>query len=304
MTRRNRFVLLIAAVSTVSLGGAVVAGCMQSFDPDTAAGGGGSSTAGGGDSGAGTASSNSNCSAGEVCTPPSAQCTLDSPECFYLCGSPLCALGPDPTNPDAGAVIPQAAAVPPIYVGSTDTQIVADGSTTADPCVQMEAESLLIRQRSCAPCHEATAGTSKALCGCTLNYIMNDQTLMTSISPDVPGPDGGNGAYLTPGSPVNSLIWFRIANNTMPPAFSLASQILGQEAGAALVYPTVEDVSVLSEWITDCLVDGGANPAEQFGGGLNGSMCFGPCGSDGGAASTTTTTTTTTHAVDGGDGGK
>lgn len=301
MTRRHRVVLLIAAGSVLSIAGAFVAGCMQSLDPDTAKGG---ATLSAGDAGASTGSGNANCPSGEVCSNPTSQCTLDSPECFYLCGSPLCALGPSPDDPDAGAPIPSAADVPPIYVGSTDSQIVADGSTTTDPCVQMEAEAVTIRQRSCSPCHEATAGTTKALCGCTLTYIMSDQQLMAGVSPDIPGPDGGNGAYLTPGSPANSLIWVRIANNTMPPPLSSATQILGSEAGAALVYPTVEDVSVLSEWITSCLGDAGANPAEAFGGGLNGSMCFGPCSGDGGTGASAVTTGGGTPVVDAGAGDK
>ncbi|HXX70206.1 MAG TPA: hypothetical protein VEK07_23705 [Polyangiaceae bacterium] len=300
MTRRSRFILLMAAGGIVSAAGALIAGCMQSIDPDSDKGGVPPTTKN--DGGASSSTGNGSCPTGEVCsTPGTTQCTLDSPECFYLCGSPLCALGPDPANADAGAAIPDAAAVPPIYLGSTDTQVLADGSTTGDPCVQIEALSLEIRQRSCSPCHEATAGTTKALCGCTLNYVMNDPMLLTGVSPDYQLPDGGSFPYITPGSPESSLIWYRINNTTMPPPHASADTLLGPEAGAALIYPSVEDVSILSQWITSCLTDAGLNPTQYYGGGLGGSQCFGPCGAaDGG----TVTTTTATPVVDAGAGDK
>jgi hypothetical protein len=285
MTRRSRIVLLIAAGGVVSMAGGLVAGCMQSFDPASDQAG----PVGSSDSGVTSPpSTDTTCPPGEVCSQPSQQCTLDSPQCFYLCGSPLCANGPNPNIADAGPLIlPDAATVPPIFIGSTDTQVVADGSTTTDPCVQIEAASVEIRQRSCAPCHSTTATSSRPLCSCTLNYIMDDQMLIAKVSPDYTLPDGsGPFPYITPGNPASSLIWYRIVNQSMPIARASADAILGVDAAAALVYPTNEDVSILSQWITTCLNDGGI-PGELFGGGLNGSTCFGPCQGDGGTPAPT-----------------
>jgi hypothetical protein len=257
-------------------------GCFQAYDPTTAAG----PPAATGSEGGSASVTTSSCPVGEVCSTPAAQCALDSPECFYLCGSPLCALGFDPANPDAGAVIPQATAEPPIYVGSTDTQMVADGSTTADPCVQIESQALFIRQQSCAPCHAAPAGTTKSACSCALTDILNDMALTTVTSPDEAPPGSSSsvvsgGHYVVPGNPSASLIYQKIASGLMPPANPTLE--LSPDAAAALVYPTPSDTSVLYAWILNCVAgaDGGAYASSYYGGSLNGTTCFGPCGEGG-----------------------
>jgi hypothetical protein len=269
----NRFVLLIAVPGAFAMAADVMVGCFQSYDPASASGSPVTAGDGGG--------SNTACPPGEVCSSPAAQCTLDSPECFYLCGSPLCALGFDPNNPDAGATIPQATDVPPIYLGSTDTMLTADGSTTTDPCVQIEAQSLFIRQQSCSPCHTAAAGTTKAACSCALTGILDDSTLVTATSPAFKTPAGAPAPYVVPGNPGASLIYERIVSGAMPPPNPALE--LGPAAAAALVYPTPSDVSVLYEWIVDCVAgtDGGAYGSSYYGGTLGGTTCFGPCGEGG-----------------------
>jgi hypothetical protein len=281
MTRRNRILLLIAAGGVLSGAGAAVAGCMQAYDPQAAEdiplNG---SDAGGGSTSTGTATGPVSCPPGLVCTATVTQCALDSPECFYLCGSPLCAIGPDPFDGSARVIL-DAATNPPIYVNSTDTILQGDGATTADPCVQLEASSLAIRQRSCSPCHTAAAGTSAAACKCKLTDIMDDTTLSapSSTSQSFQDDAGNPARYLIPGSPQASLIWERMSGESMPPPQTLADQLLGLDAGSQIVYPTPEDVSILYEWITSCVGnDGGASTARFYGGGLNGSQCFGPCG--------------------------
>jgi hypothetical protein len=283
MKRRNRSILFTAASSIVVVAAALTA-CFQGYDPNSASGG---VLATGGDGGGG-GGGNAPCPTGEVCSDPNpTQCTLGSPECSYLCGSPLCALGNDPNNPDAGAPIPQAAAVPPIYLGAGGVVGgILDGATTTDPCGQVEAESETIRQRSCAPCHEATSGTSTP-CNCGLTYILDDNSLTTgptSVSSYymIPGASG-NATYVVPGNPAASAIYVRIANGQMPPPNP--TMYLGVEAGAALAYPTPSDLSVLYGWILNCVqgADGGAYASSYYGGTLGGTTCFGPCG-DGGAS--------------------
>jgi hypothetical protein len=259
MKRRNRSILFIAAPSIVVVAAAVTA-CFQGYDPTSASGG--PVGTGGGDSGGGNQQTLA-CPTGEVCADPNpTQCTLDSPECFYLCGSPLCALGNDPANPDAGAPIPQAVAVPPIYLGSGG--VVggdADGATTTDPCVQIEAESETIRQRSCAPCHEGPSGMPPTACNCGLTYILDDTSLTTgstSMSSYLPGPDGGLATFIVPGDPGASAVYSRVAAGQMPPPNP--TMYLGVEAGAAVVYPTPSELSVLYGWILNCVqgAEGGA----------------------------------------------
>jgi hypothetical protein len=279
MNRCNVPPVVLFAAGAAAIAAATIAGCLQSYDPQTASGVGAATAS---DAGPGT----TGCPPGQVCSDPATtQCTLDSPECFYLCGSPLCALGHDPDNPDAGAPIPQATDVPPIYLGSTDSLVEADGSTATDPCVQTEMDSVIIRQRSCAPCHTATGGNS-AVCACTLNFILDDSQLTTKSSPDFTNADGIPAQYVVPGDPADSLIYERAASGQMPPPATQLSQIgLAQDAAAALVYPTASDLSVLYGWIQNCVqgADGGAYSTAYYGGGLNGSPCFGVCG-EGGAS--------------------
>jgi hypothetical protein len=276
MKRRNRSILFIAAPCIVVVAAAVTA-CFQGYDPTSASGG--ALTTGGDGGGGGGGGGSAPCPTGEVCSDPNpTQCTLDSPECAYLCGSPLCALGNDPADPDAGAPIPQAAAVPPIYLGSGGVVGgVLDGATATDPCVQIEAESLVIRTRSCAPCHQ----TPNTLSGTSLTYILEDSMLVTGSSTDNPPPV----RFLIPGDPAGSFIYQKVSSGAMPPP---NEQILGGDAAAALVYPTPSDVSVLYGWILNCVqgTDGGAYASSYYGGGVNGTTCFGPCGSggDGGAS--------------------
>jgi hypothetical protein len=287
MKRRNRSILCIVAPSIVVAAAAVTA-CFQGYDPTSASGGPVATS--GADSGGGNQQTLA-CTTGEVCSDPNpTQCTLDSPECFYLCGSPLCALGNDPANPDAGAPIPQAADVPPIFLGqgSVPGGGFLDGATTADPCVQVLANSEAIRQRSCAPCHQATSAGASVACGCKLNSILDDTTIANVTSPDFTVDGGAPATYVIPGNPAGSLLYQRIAAGQMPPPGATA--LLGNEAGAALVYPTASDLSVLYAWIYSCVQgsgDGGAYASSYYGGGVNGSTCFGPCGSggDGGASS-------------------
>jgi hypothetical protein len=261
---------------------AAMAGCFQEIDDGAATGQGikAPSVDAGNATHQGSSGQVGPCPSGEVCSSPGAmQCALDSPQCFYLCGAPLCALGPDPGNPDAGVVFPQAAIDPPIFVGSTDSELFADGSTTTSPCAQVEAESLFIRQRSCAPCHAGQPPGPSQGEG-NFNSIMNDSLLVTTQSATGIMTDGGALArYVVPGDPNSSLVFQTITGGSMPPTPSLSENLIGYEAGAGIVPLTPADVSILYAWILACVpgTDAGVYGA-QYGGGLGGTQCFGPCG--------------------------
>jgi hypothetical protein len=103
------------------------------------------------------------------------------------------------------------------------------------------------------------------------------------MSSYLPGPDGGLATFVVPGNPGASAVYSRIAAGQMPPANP--TMYLGPEAGAAVVFPTPSDLSVLYGWILNCVqgTDGGAYASSYYGGTLGGTTCFGPCGGDGGA---------------------
>jgi len=110
---------------------------------------------------------------------------------------------------------------------------------------------------------------------------MNDTTLTTATSPSFKTPSGAPAPYVIPGNPTASLIYERIVAGQMPPGTPTLE--LGPDAAAALVYPTPSDVSVLYEWIQNCVTgtDGGAHASSYYGGTLGGTTCFGPCGEGG-----------------------
>jgi hypothetical protein len=80
------------------------------------------------------------------------------------------------------------------------------------------------------------------------------------LSPDFAEADGAAFPYIAPGDPSDSLIYLRMQNGTMPPMPSVAEPILGEQAAAALVYPTAADLSVMNAWITQCT---GAPPPSE-----------------------------------------
>jgi hypothetical protein len=195
-------------------------------------------------------------SSNSTAPPPSGQCATGSAECFALCGSPSCA--------DLDGLLPPNLGTPVIYQ--------ADGSTTTNPCAQIEQESMTIRERSCAPCHTSSVS------GTALTFILTDSKLVTS-----PGPllndSGKPEPFVVPGDPADSIIYKFVVTGQMPPANP--SDIIGQTAAATLVTPSQADISVLYSWILNCVpgTDGGAYGASYYGGN------YGPAGSAAGAPS-------------------
>jgi hypothetical protein len=243
--RRNRLGWLAAAtgLALLSVSVAGLAGCFQELDSGAAGGG---SAVGDQPSSAGGAACGG---AGEVCSSPNGQCAMDSPECFYLCGSPLCAVGTNPTN--GTGLPPVAGTAPPIYVGNTDTLLFADGGSTADPCAQVEANSIAIRARSCAPCH-STGPQAQG----NFTSVMNDGMLVNAPSNEMP-----NVPYVAPGNPLGSMVYQQVVSGLMPPSQSLSIQILGPDAGASIASTSPSEASMLYEWILNCVpgTDGGAH---------------------------------------------
>jgi hypothetical protein len=181
-----------------------------------------------------------------------AQCPYGSALCAELCGSPDCAL--------SDMSIPGLTVTPPI--------VLADGGTTANPCDDIETQSMQIRTQSCSQCHGPN-GSNMAY-----NWVLNDQALAT-MSP------GNSGPVVIPGNPAGSEMFKRMvaglyftdpayqgtamgAPNTygMPPAPGARQAAGPVSAQNSIVTPTSQDVSIIYEWILNCVngaPDGGAS---------------------------------------------
>jgi hypothetical protein len=182
---------------------------------------------------------------------PSTQCSNESSECFSLCGSPECAM------PDNS--IPPVLDIPLIwYQPSGETAgygSAAPGKSTTDPCVAIQAASLVIRQRSCAPCHGPSPSPGLG----RFNYVLDDVTLANHSDNEQDGK-----IMVIPGDPASSYAYQRAVTGLagagsggMPPDPSTLPAYLGAAAVQAnpniVVYPTAADLSVLYAWILGCM---------------------------------------------------
>jgi hypothetical protein len=182
----------------------------------------------------------------------SQQCEPGSALCYQLCLSPECA-----TENDAGSVV-----LPPIL--QTPVIVLPEGSTSDNPCDDVEVRSLQIRRQACAQCHD-TGGPASTL----WHFVLDDQALITNV------PTGLTAPLVIPGNPTASVLLQKIQLGIaggqlgMPPSQALASSNVSPQVAATIVYPTAEDVSLLDGWILNCApgTDGGAySPSSYYGG--------------------------------------
>ncbi len=181
-------------------------------------------------------------------TGPSAPGPLDAARpagttSWEICQSPSC------DEPDGA--IPFLQQTPAIYL--------PDGGTTTDPCVDVEAVSMSIRQTYCAGCHGPGTGAGQG----GFDYVMDDPSLLGSTTTSATFP-----RFVVPGDPSHSYLYVSIASGQMPPA---------SMAGApANPVPTASDLSVLYGWILACCPGGDA-------GYVSGGGFYGPGAPDAGA---------------------
>ena len=183
---------------------------------------------------------------GEASTPePEAGVDISGLTTWQICQSPSC----DEPN----GTIP--------FMQQTPAIILPDGGTTSDPCVDVEAASVSIRQTYCASCHGPSTGAGQG----GFNYVLQDPSLVGNTTSNATFPH-----FVVPGDPYNSYLYVAIASGQMPPAST---------AGAPPnPVPTAADLSVLYGWITACFSDAG--------GYVNGGGDWGPGapGADGGTS--------------------
>jgi hypothetical protein len=190
----------------------------------------------------------------------SQQCEPGSALCYQLCGSPECAL-----QDDAGNIV-----LPPTL--QTPAVVLPTGAMSPDPCADVSARALQIRQQACAQCHDTSPGIF-------WNYVLDDHALVTTIAPGLKTP------LVIAGDPAGSVLYQRVLSGLngdatgMPPSQTIASSNVSPAIAQTIVYPTPEDVSLLYGWILNCApgTDGGAYAASYYGGN------YGP-GGDAGAA--------------------
>jgi hypothetical protein len=176
------------------------------------------------------------------------QCAYGSALCYQICGSPSCA------NHD-NTIPPEVISVP---------SVLSNGSTTADPCDAVRAQSLQIRRQACGQCH----GPPPAPGFSAFNFVLDDQALVTKLPNTVVVP------LVIPGNPSLSHLFRCVesgltgAQQGMPPQASLASNLVPSDVAHTVVYPTAEDISILYAWILNCVpgVDGGAYSSSYYGG--------------------------------------
>jgi Planctomycete cytochrome C len=162
---------------------------------------------------------------------------------WQICGSPSC----DETN----GTIPFMQQTPVIYL--------PDGGSTADPCTDVEALSISIRQTYCANCHGPGTGAGQG----GFNYVLDDPSLQGNATTSATFPH-----FVVPGDPSHSYLYVSIATALMPPP-----SMAGSPPNPV---PTASDLSVLYGWIVACFPDAGGYVS---GGGLWGP---GAPGTDGG----------------------
>lgn len=160
-----------------------------------------------------------------------------------ICQSPSC--------DERDGAIPFLQQTPAIYL--------PDGGTTTDPCVDVEAVSMSIRQTYCAGCHGPGTGAGQG----GFDYVTDDPSLLGSTTTSATFP-----RFVVPGDPSHSYLYVSIASGQMPPA---------SMAGAPPnPVPTASDLSVLYGWILACFP--GSDGGYASGGGF-----YGPGAPDAGA---------------------
>jgi hypothetical protein len=168
-------------------------------------------------------------------------CATNALGCFYA------SLDTDALDSKAaGPEAPVASAEPDAgsgYTVSLDTPSIEldfTGDTTRDSCVATTEQARAILERNCSGCHAPPA----AMGG--FRSILDFPVLVTLTSSTLRDPVTGDPVRLViPGDPDGSRLYRRAAGGEMPPTRDASLPPLPR--------PTISDVSVLRQWIDECL---------------------------------------------------
>jgi hypothetical protein len=143
------------------------------------------------------------------------------------------------------------AAPPPTTALQTpDIELDFEGKRkTTDPCVATTEQAKDILTTSCAGCH---GGGPAAMQGQPpFDCVLDFEKLKTKVSDTVKDPRDSSKPmrFLIPGDPDDSRLYVRVAHGEMPPPLPFGVKDIPR--------PTISDISVLREWILNCM--GGPN---------------------------------------------
>ena len=166
-----------------------------------------------------------------------------------LCGPAACFQELDPGA--ATNTQPRFDASPPPTTATHTPDIELDFTgkrTTEDPCVPTTEQAKEILTKNCAGCHGGGPGASQGQFDCVLDF--DKLKTRTSVSVQDPRDPTKPMRFLVPGDPDSSRVYQRMFRGEMPP-------VLPFGVVKDMPRPTISDVSVLREWIINCM---GASP--------------------------------------------
>ncbi len=115
--------------------------------------------------------------------------------------------------------------------------------TSDQPCDATRAQAIAILTKNCADCHGGRTPGERAG-NPPFDFVLDPVKLSRTYTPNTTPPM----LFVQPGDPEHSRLYLRARTGEMPPAAQLS-----------LPRPTISDISVLQEWIANCL--GGKPPA-------------------------------------------
>jgi hypothetical protein len=203
--------LALASGAAVVAACVAVAGCLEEIDTTAASG-----------PGLGAASTD-------------AGAPLDAYTSWQICQSPSC----DQPSGD----IPFLDTTPAIYL--------PDGSTTTNPCDDVEQAAIGLRQTYCTSCHESPANQGG------IDFILDDTRLVGAVSQTATDDAGKSLHLVVPGDPAHSWLYARVTAGLAGSAAGMPPP--SAQGGAGISHCTAADLSVLYGWILACVpgTDGG-----------------------------------------------
>jgi hypothetical protein len=139
------------------------------------------------------------------------------------------------------------------FLDQTPLIYLADGSTTTNPCAEVEQASIVLRQKYCVSCHEGSVPQG------SFGFVLDDTMLASAVS-ETAGLDSGiPGKLIVPGAPYQSGFYVSVAR-------SLANAASGMPPPGTNPRPNAADLSVLYAWITACFSGTDAGAYELGGG--------------------------------------
>jgi len=148
-----------------------------------------------------------------------------------------------PVQPPGGHTV--ALTTPSIGVVGGD-----EGQTTDDACEAVTTSALDVLRRNCAACHGG--GPGQNLGQPAFDFVLDVTKLLAATSSTVKDPQTMQPVhFLVPGDPDHSRVYVRMYKREMPPG-----DIVGLPNNPNR--PTVSDISVVRDWISQCV---GSKPA-------------------------------------------